>query len=352
MKNLFSLASKVLIAVFITAATTGCAKKFEFGVIGDVPYNDARKAELEVLLDEVAENDKVKFLVHAGDIKSGGSECTDQLFADRRALFDTSATPVVYITGDNEWTDCHRASNGSFDPIERLGKLREEFFDTDQSLGANTITLTRQEIYKENVIWTRQDVVFVGLNIQGSNNGQNQSCPTLSPVGCPPLDDEFPIRNAANLKWMHRAFDLAEKTDAPAIAIFIQGNPLKYYLPTPGQIPRLGTAFPISVPLEGFSSGYFDFLIAFRTRAAQFGKPVLLVHGDTHTHRIDKPYTGQVGQLFGETIEDGGMGDGLHPIPNVTRMETYGNPVTRWTRVQVDPRSSAVFSFEDGGPKY
>ena len=360
MKNLFSLATKVLIPVFLaTMASTAYAATFEFGVIGDVPYNDARKVELEALLAEVGRNNRVSFLVHAGDFKSGSTECTDALFSDRRALFDTSERPFVYITGDNEWTDCWRDNNGSFDPIERLDKLREVFFDTDQSLGARTITLTRQSDvatnpdfapYRENVIWTEQGVVFVGLNVQGSNNGQNQSCTTLFPVGCPPLDVEFPIRNAANLSWINWAFDLAENTDAPAIAVFIQGNPLKYYLPTPGQIPRLTSTFPISVPLEGFSSGYFDFLIAFRDRADLFGKPVLLVHGDTHTHRIDKPYTGQVGQLFGEAVADGGMGDGLHPIANVTRMETYGNPVTRWTRVKVDTDSPVVFSFEDGGP--
>jgi len=366
MKHFFSLAPKVLIPVLLaTTVSTAYAAKFEFGVIGDVPYNDARAVELEALLTEVGKNKRVRFLVHAGDFKSGSSDCSDMLFADRRALFDTSKTPFVYITGDNEWTDCWRANNGSYNPIERLDKLREVFFDTNQSLGARTITLTRQSDvatnpdflpYRENVIWTKRRVVFVGLNVQGSNNGQNQSCTTLPPDpesegDCPPLDVEFPIRNAANLSWLNRAFDLAEYTHAPALAVFIQGNPLKYYLPTPGQIPRLSSTFPISVPLAGFSSGYFDFLIAFRDRAVEFGKPVLLVHGDTHTHRIDKPYTGQVGQLFGETIADGGMGDGLYPIPNVTRMETYGNPVTRWTRVKVDTKSPVVFSFEDGGPK-
>ena len=358
MRDFLSSGCKKLSIVAITAATTvacttmnipGSSNRFEFGVIGDVPYNDQRKTELGDLLGEVAAND-VEFLVHAGDIKSGSTECTDELFADRRALFDTSETPLIYITGDNEWTDCHRENNGSFDPIERLGKLRDVFFDTDQSLGTNTITLKRQEVYKENVIWTRESIVFVGLNIQGSNNGQNQKCPTLFADACPSLDDEFPIRNVANLEWLRQAFDMAENTNAPAIAVFIQGNPFRYYLPAPGQTPRKKSTFPISVPLEGFSSGYLDFLTEFRARAAQFGKPVLIVHGDTHTHRIDKPYTGQVGQLFGEAVEDGGFGDGLHPILNVTRMETYGNPVTRWTRVRVDTSSPAVFSFEDGSP--
>lgn len=343
----------------ITACSSNKDKGFEFAVIGDTPYNDTRKAELDELLDEVGDNKNVEFVVHAGDFKSGSTECTDALFEDRLALFNTSKKPFIYVTGDNEWTDCHRANNGSFNPIERLDKLRELFFATPESLGVKTITLTRQSDvttnpafapYRENVRWTRQGVVFIGLNVQGSNNGQNQSCSTLFPTGCPPLDNEFPTRNAANLDWLNQAFDMAESTNAPGMVVMIQGNPLKYYLPTPGQIPRKSSTFPIEVPLEGFSTGYLPFLLTLRVRSAQYGKPVLFIHGDTHTHRIDRPYTGQVGELFGETIADGGLGDGIHPIPNVTRMETYGNPVTQWTRVTVDPKSSVVFSFEDGGP--
>ena len=79
---------------------------------------------------------------------------------------------------------------------------------------------------------------------------------------------------------------------------------------------------------------------------------MLLVHGDTHTNRVDKPYTGQVGELFGLDVVDGGLGDGLTSIPNITRLETFGNPVTGWTRVSVDlNRPEVVFSFEEGGPK-
>ena len=86
MKDFFSLATKVLIPVFLaTMASTAYAGKFEFGVIGDVPYNDAREVELEALLTEVGKNNKVRFLVHAGDFKSGSTECTDALFSDRRA---------------------------------------------------------------------------------------------------------------------------------------------------------------------------------------------------------------------------------------------------------------------------
>ena len=36
------------------------------------------------------------------------------------AGFPAVADPVVYTPGDNEWTDCHRASAGGYLPTERL----------------------------------------------------------------------------------------------------------------------------------------------------------------------------------------------------------------------------------------
>ena len=48
---------------------------------------------------------------------------------------------------------------------------------TDQSLGQRTLTLTRQSdaggvysLYSENVRWKVGPVVYIGLNVQGSND--------------------------------------------------------------------------------------------------------------------------------------------------------------------------------------
>ena len=77
------------------------------------------------------------FVVHVGDIehdprgykrgKTGALPCTDDTFAQRKALFHTSKHPFILTPGDNDWTDCHYAEP-SPDPLERLAKLREVFF--------------------------------------------------------------------------------------------------------------------------------------------------------------------------------------------------------------------------------
>jgi hypothetical protein len=127
------------------------------------------------------------------------SFCSDAVFQNRLDLFDEFDAPFVFVPGDNEWTDCHRAHNGSYDPLERLDRLRAMFFQTDQSLGRRTLTLDRQSAdplygkFRENVRWVVGNVVFLGLHVVGSNNNLGRT---------PSADAEYVERNAADLDWL------------------------------------------------------------------------------------------------------------------------------------------------------
>jgi hypothetical protein len=105
--------------------------RFEFAIIGDVPYNAEEEAKLSGLITAINQSEAV-FVVHNGDFKSGSSPCTDELFSQRYELFQTFKHPVIYVFADNEWTDCHHSRS---DPLERLAKLREVFTQGDTSLG-------------------------------------------------------------------------------------------------------------------------------------------------------------------------------------------------------------------------
>jgi len=49
------------------------------------------------------------------------------------------------VPGDNEWTDCHTAPAGSFDPLDRLSLVRRTFFSAKhESLGQQKLVLTCQ----------------------------------------------------------------------------------------------------------------------------------------------------------------------------------------------------------------
>ena len=145
--------------------------QFEIGLIGDIPYTVEEERKTEALFEEM-DSERLAFIVHVGDIKSGSSPCTDELFLRERERFEDSANPLVYVPGDNEWTDCERTG---FDPIERLERLREIFFVGNESLGEERIPLTRQSAeYPENVRWSYGGATFLGSGF-------------LTPQRCPPL---------------------------------------------------------------------------------------------------------------------------------------------------------------------
>jgi len=287
------------------------AQKFEFALIGDLPYDAEQEAKFPNLIADINQNQQLVFIVHDGDIKGGSVPCTDELFHQRQQLFQTFAHPFILIFGDNEWTDCHREAAGNYNPIERLAKIREIFAAGDRTLGQRPFRLTRQSensrysLYRENVRWDYGNALFVGLNIPGSNNNFGRT---------PEADREYFQRNAANLAWLKESFALAKRRNLAAVMLIIQANP----------------GFDLK-PDRPERTGYNDFLAALEAEVLGFQKPVVLVHGDSHYFRIDKPLLGSQSQ---------------RRIENFTRVETFGSPDVHWLRVRFDSENPSLFEFE------
>src|SRR5207248_6316677 len=125
--------------------------------------------------------DLLAFVVHDGDFwldgqawtEQGGGlpPCSDEAFNDRLALAQASRHPFIYTPGDNEWADCHRAKPRTYDPLERLEKLRRMYFQGDVSLGERPMKLQRQSdgsgyaSYRENARWTAGGALFMTLHL-------------------------------------------------------------------------------------------------------------------------------------------------------------------------------------------
>jgi len=177
------------------------AERFSFAVFGDTPYFAFEEPAVVRLIDSLADA-RVAFVVHVGDFKAAAAPCSDELFADRRRMFDASPVPFVFVPGDNEWTDCHRATAGGHDPLERLARLREVFFPDDDSLGKQKLRLVRQSAdarfgaFRENARWRMGGIVFVTLNVPGSNNNLGRNAA---------MDAEHAARMAANFDWLGAA---------------------------------------------------------------------------------------------------------------------------------------------------
>ena len=295
-------------AALLALLVAGCALRtpspeaFAFGVVGDAPYTEAEERHfLEMMRRMDAE--PLAFVVHVGDFKGTGP-CSDALFEKRRSQFDASRHPFLYTPGDNEWADCRLRRNGSWDPLERLAKLRSVFFLDEWSLGRERIgTRVQSERvapecapYPENRLWARAGVRFVTLNVTGSNNNEGFDAAS---------DAEARCRNEANRRWLEQAVGESAEAGTRALVVIIQANPF-------------------------FERVHDRFAAQVVEAARRLAKPVLLVHGHTHLYRADTPFKDAAGQA----------------VRNPSRLETYGSPVVGWVKVTVDPDTADIFSFD------
>ncbi len=284
-----------LVAGLLIAVPAWGQERFSFGVIGDAPYNDFEALPFSATLEALGRA-PLAFVIHVGDIKGGFSSCSDAVLAQRRGLLDASPLPLFYTPGDNEWVDCGRELAGGFDPLERLAALRGLFFAGNQSLGRRRLPVERQSGFPENARWQHGGVVFITLNMPGSAN--NAAMP-----------DEQRTRMAANFAWLAQAVELASR--APLLGLVV----IAHADPNFGAMRR--------------ADGYVAYRAVLAAQARRLGKPMLLIHGDGHIFRHDRPLRG---------------------APNFMRLATFGSPIVSSAIVTVEPGLPALFEIAPGPP--
>jgi calcineurin-like phosphoesterase family protein len=281
-------------------------------IIGDTPYGADQIASFPSDIAQINDDRSVHLTIHLGDIKNGSSVCSDDYFSSIRSDFDTFKRPLVYTPGDNEWTDCHRANNGGYLPTERLAKVRSVFFDEPgATLGRQSRYVEAQGApFVENVRFSQSRTVIATVNVPGSNN---DLVPWFGAAETPAQKalqaDEVSARTAAALAWIDHAFDVAGARDSAAVVIGMQADMWD---------PEAGPAN---------LTGYDSIKAKLADRAAHFGRPVLLLEGDSHLFKVDHPLAG---------------------APNLTRIVVQGstNLPREWLKLHIEPRDPSVFSWE------
>ncbi|MBI4195396.1 MAG: metallophosphoesterase [Betaproteobacteria bacterium] len=281
-------------ALWFALAGSALAQGFTFGAFGDTPYSAEEESGFIAMLAEM-NREPLAFVVHVGDFKDGHSVCSDAVFLQRKEWFDLSHHPLIYVPGDNEWIDCLRRSSGRYRPLERLDKLREIFFSGASSLGQRPLRLARQSDagnahrYPEHARWTHGGVVFATLNVPGGDNNFTRD------------REEFRARDAAVRDWVRQAFRLAQEKRLPGVVLMMQANPW--------------------AAAGARRHGYVPLIETITAETLAFAGEVVLIHGDTHRFRVDRPL------LNPQT---------RRPLANFTRIEVFGSPSVNWVRVRVD----------------
>ncbi len=367
-----SLCLVLLAALAIGAVAAGIAvagkgngnnKTFEYsvGLWGDLPYNDVQAETGVPNLIADMNNSDISFSIHDGDLKAGsgtpGSQtpttCSDALYQQSITYLNSLQQPAFFTPGDNDWTDCDRPANGSYNELERLQRERQLLFSTSQSFGQKTMATEVQTAplcvgttntvagstagpyfptpCVENRRWTFHNVTFATVNVQGTCNNRCSSGGGAPDAGGDPT--EYNAREAADEQWLQQTFDEAKANGSAGVMIVWQADP--------GFDQSDATRAPLRDPKtlderDGAVDGYKAILSKLRDLTIDFEKPVVLVHGDSHYFRIDKPFQNSQGQR----------------LENFTRVETFGdnqgngNNDVQWVKALIDPQSRDVFAFQ------
>jgi len=308
----------LLLVAPVVGALPAAAEPVRFVAFGDMPYctptapercpaEEGRVARLMAAINAA----RPAFSIFVGDTKGGSELCTDDKVLRAFSWMGLADHPLVYTPGDNEWVDCWQDRGGRFDPLERLALIRQRFFPDPLSLGRRPMPLTRQAPPTvENARWLRDGVLFVTLHIPGSNNSRpgepGEDGAASLPRGAPALA-EFTARDAANRAWLAESF---AATDATTRAAVIATQADMFFRQTCG---------------FGYDSGYRAIREELAAAAARFGRPVLLINGDSHLFVAQEP---------------------LPEAPNLTRLMVPGEADIEAVVVTLDPEAAKPYRFE------
>jgi hypothetical protein len=336
---------------------------------------DPRQIEATPAFIQAVNRDrKVELVLFAGDIHSGSGYCTLSANQTVLDLWSEFRDPLVYTPGDNEWSDCQKSKEGggvknsageyvayaAGHPLANLALVRAMFFPkAGETLGGREKHVTSQAQafdpahpadaeYVENVMWEQSKVLFVTLNIPGgSNNDDDQWSPAaFGALRSAPQLQEVAQRTAADLRWLDAAFARASAHGAKAVLIMEQAD--MWDLDGTG-------------PSLAHIANYEPFIAKIAALTQSFGKPVLLIDGDSHRYRSDNPLldnapcvleTG-VGTQAAPCADDN---YDTHPyyaegVPNFHRLTVHGSTFPlEYTRMTVNPRANYPATGTSFGP--
>lgn len=300
---------------------------YSFAVIGDVPYGAAQIEAFPRWIDQINAADPA-MTFHVGDIKNGSTRCDDAYYTLIRTDFDRFVNPLIYTPGDNEWTDCHRANNGAYNPLERLAHDRAVFFDRPgTTLGQNPTRVASQVAagFPENVQLRRAGIDFAMVHVVGSNDGLQPWTGLGNTTATPQQVVQEQARMANAIAVVRDTFAQARQRHDRAVMVLLQADMFD-----PTYTPNFATDISAFKPL----------VQTLVDEASGFDGPVYLVNGDSHIYNSDFPLA--AGSTWLTTYGITGSAD------NLERITVDGSDNNKdWLHVTVNrPGADTVISWE------
>ena len=226
----FSIAASLAVFCWLLAAISpayAAADEFSIGIIAPSLTAASDDSALRQAISET-DDDNLAFVVVNG-IKSAEENCSDNLYLERKILFDGAKNGLIVSLAGADWTGCRNVTGRSA-AIERLNRLRELFFAEDFSFGASKLPMSRQSNaakfrgYAENARWEFGPVLFATVNLPADNNH------FLLAAG---RNNEFEDRSIANREWLQRLVTIAARRKLLALVLFCDSDPLTLPSPPP-----------------------------------------------------------------------------------------------------------------------
>jgi len=364
------LATTALVGAVASGGTTEpfntkSANTLTIAVFGDSPYGTSPTDTAEfqatpAFIGSINADSEVDLVLHVGDIHSGKQYCTAEYDLSIFDLWTAFKSPLVYTPGDNEWTDCNKSGEGGGtynkttgqidyvldangnpvdyakgDPIANLQLLRSIFFSNPgHALGQKAkLVLSQAQVvdaahpsdakYVENVMWEQSKVLFVTINLPGGSNNDNDVW-YAAPAKSDAQVQEIAERTGADLRWLDAAFSRAKADGVKGLVIQAQADMWD---------PEKGAAH---------QAAFEPFVASIASHTLDFGKPVLMLNGDSHVYLSHNPLSATDPLNF------------MHPgydVPNFHRIVVHGSTFPlEWLRLFVDPRASAPQGADAFGP--
>ena len=288
-----------------TTSTSSDATTFiSFGDFPHVPEHDVEN-NLKMLLSSMNKYDPALF-IHVGDTFGRVEPCTNSMIDLQRKMLNSLDAPVFYTPGDNEWRDCYQKNGENYDNQERLEYIRKTYYSDNKTLGKNALYVEnyRSNGYPENARIMIENVAFISAHVIGSGNNFDPRSERNT--------KEYFTRDSANINWIKESFKKYDK--ASAFVVVIHADMYDRGTDNGRSIPKV----PILAPQ------YEKFGMTLYNISNEYKKPILILHGDTHTFKDFQP----------NSIN----------YPFIYAIENYGNPDLKALMIEVDVSKNKPFN--------